>query len=271
MPHSVLLQTDRQLSVLGGVGSGTHSYTPYGRMRAAAGLCQAFTGERLDEASSCYLLGNGHRAYSPALMRFHRPDRLSPFASGGLNAYAYCADDPINHRDPTGQSVEEYLFPVLSILVNLTGLFVSGLRLRSMHKVTQANSRQALTPTPAFLTLPPSPSRANWGLSFISAFSSVAGFTMGIARTVEPDEQWHMWPLAALTLVSLKTSMYEVYGLWRAKPWIAQQNVTMIARSNSAPSSLRTGRSGSNNDSTAAPRDAASVIRGSSVTATTLP
>lgn len=49
-------------------------------------------------------LGNGHRFYSPALMRFHRPDEWSPFERGGINAYAYAALDPINHADPSGQS-----------------------------------------------------------------------------------------------------------------------------------------------------------------------
>ena len=49
------------------------------------------------------LFGNGHRAYNPALMCFHSPDTLSPFAKGGLNAYAFCLRDPINAVDPSGQ------------------------------------------------------------------------------------------------------------------------------------------------------------------------
>jgi uncharacterized protein RhaS with RHS repeats len=35
-------------------------------------------------------------------MRFHSPDSLSPFAEGGLNAYAYVGNDPANRIDPSG-------------------------------------------------------------------------------------------------------------------------------------------------------------------------
>lgn len=64
-----------------------------------------FNGQRL-EVPGWYQLGNGHRTYSPSLLRFHRPDRLSPFGAGGLNTYAYCLGDPINQRDPTGRNTE---------------------------------------------------------------------------------------------------------------------------------------------------------------------
>ncbi|MNN36772.1 hypothetical protein D3C81_1506800 [compost metagenome] len=42
--------------------------------------------------------------YLPALMRFASPDALSPFLKGGINSYSYCAGDPVNYSDPTGQS-----------------------------------------------------------------------------------------------------------------------------------------------------------------------
>ncbi|NUU69192.1 RHS repeat-associated core domain-containing protein [Enterobacteriaceae bacterium BIT-l23] len=61
-----------------------------------------FNGERTDPVSGHCHLGNGYRAYSPALMRFTCPDSLSPFGAGGINPYAYCAGDPVNHADPTG-------------------------------------------------------------------------------------------------------------------------------------------------------------------------
>ncbi|WP_225933152.1 RHS repeat-associated core domain-containing protein [Pseudomonas maumuensis] len=49
-----------------------------------------------------YVLGKGYRVYSPILMRFFSVDSLSPFAEGGINAYAYCGGDPVNHIDPSG-------------------------------------------------------------------------------------------------------------------------------------------------------------------------
>ncbi|QHG65380.1 RHS repeat-associated core domain-containing protein [Pseudomonas putida] len=61
-----------------------------------------FNGERMETWANYYFLGQGYRLYSAELMRFNSPDSVSPFASGGLNAYAYCAGDPVNYRDPDG-------------------------------------------------------------------------------------------------------------------------------------------------------------------------
>lgn len=81
------------------------AYTVYGFQDPLAfgesGL--AFNGELRDATTGWYLLGDGRRAYNPILARFHSPDALSPFAAGGLNAYAYCKGDPVNLVDPTGQ------------------------------------------------------------------------------------------------------------------------------------------------------------------------
>ena len=80
------------------------SYTGYGYAPAESGLSRllGFNGECPDRITGHYLLGNGKRAFNPVLMRFNSPDELSPFEEGGLNAYAYCAGDPINFTDPTG-------------------------------------------------------------------------------------------------------------------------------------------------------------------------
>ncbi|QQU05213.1 RHS repeat domain-containing protein [Myroides odoratus] len=80
-----------------------HQYGAYGQGEAEEDL-PAFNGERKDPISGHYHLGNGYRSYSPVLMRFTCPDSMSPFGAGGINAYAYCAGDPINFIDPSGHS-----------------------------------------------------------------------------------------------------------------------------------------------------------------------
>lgn len=61
-----------------------------------------FNGAHFNVHTHCYHLGNGYRAYSPALARFTSPDFLSPFGRGGINTYAYCNGDPVNRIDPLG-------------------------------------------------------------------------------------------------------------------------------------------------------------------------
>ena len=94
--------TDWQQSVLGSMGH-SRAYSPYGVPTTVSGPRLAYCGELRDPVTGVYHLGNGHRSYDPGLMRFHSPDRLSPFGAGGLNAYAYCKGDPVNYRDPTGR------------------------------------------------------------------------------------------------------------------------------------------------------------------------
>jgi len=64
----------------------------------------AFNGLFQERLTGHYWLGNGYRVFDTVLMRFHRPDDRSPFGDGGLNAYVYCAADPINRRDDSGHS-----------------------------------------------------------------------------------------------------------------------------------------------------------------------
>ncbi|WP_080482256.1 RHS repeat-associated core domain-containing protein [Pseudomonas syringae] len=107
--ETALLATDQQRSVLQLLdNTGTRSlvYSPYGHLPADSGLTSllGFNGEHRDPVTGHYLLGNGYRAFNPVLMRFNSPDSLSPFGEGGINAYAYCAGDPVNFADPTGHS-----------------------------------------------------------------------------------------------------------------------------------------------------------------------
>ena len=109
-PRPLLLATDLQQSILAELdrsGPNLRAYTPYGSPSSlrptSAGL--GFNGQLKERPTGWYHLGNGHRVYNPVLMRFHSPDRLSPFGKGGINAYAYCKADPINFTDPSGMFI----------------------------------------------------------------------------------------------------------------------------------------------------------------------
>lgn len=103
-----LLVTDDKGSVLTVITDSEeehHAFSVYGydsNIRANSGLL-GFNGEYLERVPQCYLLGAGHhRAFSTSVMRFLCADSWSPFGKGGLNAYSYCENDPINHSDPSG-------------------------------------------------------------------------------------------------------------------------------------------------------------------------
>lgn len=117
--RTLLLATDLQQSILAELdrsGPNRLAYTAYGSQsgQRIAGGHLGFNGQLRERPTGWYHLGNGHRVYNPVLMRFHSPDRLSPFGKGGLNAYVYCVGDPVNFTDPTGQ-VPEWLQPILTI------------------------------------------------------------------------------------------------------------------------------------------------------------
>jgi RHS repeat-associated protein len=118
--RTLLLATDLQQSILAELdcsGPNRLAYSPYGVQSSlrAPGTHLGFNGQLRERPTGWYYLGNGYRVYNPVLMRFHSPDRLSPFGRGGANAYAYCTGDPVNFEDPTGQYGE-----IIARLVQLT-------------------------------------------------------------------------------------------------------------------------------------------------------
>ena len=102
-----LLATDVQQSTVTVASENrtTFAYGPYGHddRHSDARVISRFTGQPWLPSAVGYMLGNGHRLFSPAMMRFYSADSLSPFGKGGLNAYAYCNNDPINRSDPSGR------------------------------------------------------------------------------------------------------------------------------------------------------------------------
>ncbi|WP_405124474.1 RHS repeat-associated core domain-containing protein [Pseudomonas alloputida] len=106
---SQLLATDEMDSVL--VVStpdgkqNNHNYTPFGYndKLPSGSTAMGFNGEFILENMHLYLLGQGHRGFSTEMRRFIGPDNAeSPFARGGVNAFAYCVNDPVNRKDETG-------------------------------------------------------------------------------------------------------------------------------------------------------------------------
>lgn len=126
---TLLLGTDLQRSVLhslSGVHQHPRAYTPYGHQGGQPGLL-GFNGEAPDPLTGHYLLGNGHRAYNPVLMRFNSPDTLSPFGAGGMNPYSYCLGDPVNRIDPNGQFSFALIAPVVLSVIGLGGTAVGAI------------------------------------------------------------------------------------------------------------------------------------------------
>jgi len=106
IPTLLAIDGNGSVSVL----TGRHEYcnlilTAYGafqRMTTHEPHIIAFKGYAWHALTATYVLGQGYRHYSAALMRFTTVDKWSPFAQGGLNTYAYCGDDPINFTDGSG-------------------------------------------------------------------------------------------------------------------------------------------------------------------------
>lgn len=127
-----LLLADRHRSILHILDTQAHllNYTPYGYrpVEHRTSSLLEFNGERRDPVTGHYLLGNGYRAFNPILKRFNSPDNMSPFAEGGLNPYAYCMGDPINHADPTGHFIGAMIaaLSTKAIAVAGAGLSVTG-------------------------------------------------------------------------------------------------------------------------------------------------
>ncbi|CAO98069.1 RHS repeat domain-containing protein [Erwinia tasmaniensis] len=115
-----------------------HFWSPYGTGEATD-LLPGFNGERVDPVSGCYHLGNGCRTYNPVLMRFNSPDSLSPFGGGGMNAYAYCAGDPLNNTDPSGHMSWQGIMGIVTGALGLAfSAFTAGASIAAAGSVMAA-------------------------------------------------------------------------------------------------------------------------------------
>lgn len=128
---TILLATDLQQSVLSAVEANqAHpiAHAPYGHRPKGSSAFSliGFAGQLPDPLTGHYHLGNGYRQYNPVLMRFNSPDSWSPFGSGWLNAYMFCAGDPINRVDPTGHFFK-YLGKILGFRPNAAAKKVAAI------------------------------------------------------------------------------------------------------------------------------------------------
>lgn len=201
--RSLLPLTDRGDSVLAIAGNPPElmRYTPYGHRIPTDILAEVpgFNGEHPDPLTGHYPLGNGYRSYNPVLMRFNSPDSLSPFGEGGMNAYAYCAGDPVNRSDPSGH---EFLDTLLSGIYISVGLLTAVIGLAgargSVRALFKGVKVKPVTDPPAF--------RPTTAVEKVSAAVPTGALAAGISwtaafvtRTIDPDSP-AVRPLAILAI-----------------------------------------------------------------------
>ncbi|MGJ7518114.1 RHS repeat-associated core domain-containing protein [Pseudomonas baetica] len=219
--NAQLLSTDHQRSVLqvtGAGGSVQQAYAPFGHRRVASGPGNllGFTGEAIDPVTGHYLLGNGHRAFNPVLMRFNSPDRLSPFGRGGLNAYGYCLGDPVNLSDRSGRAGEPDWQPWLLVAMSALSLVSAGVGLFSAG-LSIKNSKVSSNPASAPL------SKVARHAGVFGAVTGVIGTGAGVVRSTmnakDPDNSAQdplLIVMAAFSALSFAASATSVVYNFRA-------------------------------------------------------
>lgn len=194
-----------------------HVWSPYGRGHAVD-LLPGFNGERADPVSGTYHLGNGYRAYNPVLMRFNCPDSLSPFGAGGINPYAYCAGDPINHTDPSGHISWQGILGIVTGAVGLAfAVFTAGASIAAAGGVMAALSTASAT------------SLVVGGLGIAA---DVTGIASGAVEDSNPQASSVLgWVSLATGLAGLAVGVKNLpKGIKRFKKWRSEQNMFSTER-----------------------------------------
>jgi RHS repeat-associated protein len=223
--NSQLLATDQQRSVLHAIDGAQHLqkvYTPYGHRHVENGLSSllGFHGERPDPVTGHYPLGNGHRAFNPVLMRFNSPDRLSPFGRGGLNPYAYCLGDPVNHSDPSGQeSVESWLFlgvGVIGLAASLVGALPTIGFVQAVKSLTKGQvTRRAVAKVVGTST------------GVVAGGLGIGRLALNIENPDSPDSKALLYVGAALGGLSLLGAGGATFLSWRASRGVKARDLPL--------------------------------------------
>ncbi len=222
---TLLTAADQQHSVLSALSAAQQqaiAYSPHGH-RAPLNHLPGFNGEQPDPVTGHYLLGNGYRAYNPVLMRFNSPDSLSPFGKGGLNAYAYCAGDPVNRNDPSGH---ELIDTLISAFYIAAGVATAGIGLAIARPSFKAVFKGVkVKPATADVGRQSLPLRRNANTTEkLSAGVAAGAITTGLmwgaaftVKNVDPDSPVHR-PLAAIALaMSLTTLGFRGFAFARSR------------------------------------------------------
>jgi RHS repeat-associated protein len=132
-----------------------------------------YAGQRREPLTGWQILGD-YRPYDPVLMCFLSPDSESPFGSGGINPYAYCAGDPVNRIDPDGHSWVSYALAGIGIALAAVAL-VPGLQIALPAAGTLLGSGAGMLTTAQIAAL------AVATLDVVSLATGVAGMALELA------------------------------------------------------------------------------------------
>jgi RHS repeat-associated protein len=156
-------------------------YTAHGGEQdvpVATDLSFGFAGERREPLTGWYIPA-GYRPYDPLLMIFLAPDSLSPFGRGGLNAYAYCAGDPVNRIDPDGHSWLTWLVAGVGLALGVVATVASFGAAAPAFAAVYAGGLSALTASGAMAM----------GAVTLSAISLGTGVASTLLETMDRDSK----------------------------------------------------------------------------------
>lgn len=200
---------DQQHSVLASAGT-ARSYPPYGALPAAIGPRLAYCGQAREASTGFYQLGNGYRSYDPCLMRFLSPDALSPFAKGGINAYAYCAGDPINYQDRNGRNLIPNPRPRKKAEGFVPGLHSARAITNSTGSVEYSSTLASTFTTEASEGVVKGPGWSPWTPISATAAGVHVGVAIGLAKK---DLKGNFWAVGANLVAGV------VHGAAAAVSW----------------------------------------------------